>query len=267
MVRRPPLPPDAIVWEPAERWVRATKGGTTVVDSRRPLLVWEPDRPVPLYAFPEADVRVDLLRLAPRPPAGRHPGASACYDLVVDGEVTPHAAWSFPGEDLAGHVLFEWFGRAVLDHWYEEETEIFVHPRDPYKRVDVLPSSRHVRVEIDGTTVADTHRPVLLFETELPVRYYVPREEVRLDLLTPTDHTTRCPYKGVATDYWSWKGAGQVPPNVAWSYPDPLPAVREISGLVAFYNEFVDLLVDGERLERPVTYFSKLYGPGATGRH
>ena len=131
-----------------------------------------------------------------------------------------------------------------------------VHPRDPHKRVDVLPSSRHVQVEIDGTVVADTRAPVLLFETHLPIRYYIPREDVRLDLFTPTDHRTRCPYKGLATEYWSWTGA-DVPPNIAWSYPDPLRAVHAIKDRVAFYNEAVDITVDGERLERPVTEFIK----------
>ncbi|MFG3497802.1 DUF427 domain-containing protein [Streptomyces sp. NPDC047928] len=259
VARRPAPPADAVLWEPGERWVRATKAGTTVVDSRRARLVWEPGRPVPLYAFPEDDVRTDLLRPAARPPAaGRHPGATASYDLVVGGEVIPDAAWSLPGADLAGYLVFAWFGRDVLDHWYEEETEVFVHPRDPHKRVDALPSSRHVRVEIEGTTVADTRAPVLLFETGLPVRYYIPREDVRFALLTPTAQSTRCPYKGVASEYWSWTGTGQVPPNVAWSYPDPLPAVRDITGRVAFFNEFVDLTVDGARLERPVTDFSAL---------
>ncbi|WP_149179767.1 DUF427 domain-containing protein [Streptomyces sp. TRM49041] len=258
VVRHPSPPGDGVTWEPSERWVRATKGETTVVDSRRPVLVWEPGRPVPLYAFPEDDVRMDLLRPAGRPPSGRHPGATAYHDLVVDDEVTANAAWSPPGDDLAGHIVFEWFGRSALDHWYEEDTEIFVHPRDPHKRVDALPSSRHVRVEIDGTTVAETRGPVLLFETGLPVRYYFPREDIRFGLLRPTGHNSRCPYKGVATEYWSWTGGGRIPPNVAWSYPDPLPAVREIAGRVAFYNEFVDLIVDGERLERPVTYFSRL---------
>ncbi|MER7112694.1 DUF427 domain-containing protein [Streptomyces sp. NPDC000229] len=256
VARRPPPPTDRITWEPSDRWVRATKANTTVVDSRRSRLVWEPGRPVPLYAFPEADVHVELLRPATRPPTGRHPGAAAYYDLTVGGDTARNAAWSFPEGDLAGYVAFEWFVRSALDHWYEEETEVFVHPRDPYQRVDALPSSRHVRVEIDKTTVADTRTPVLLFETNLPVRYYIPPEDVRFDLLIATGHSSRCPYKGVASQYWSWKRGGPTPPNVAWSYPDPLPAVRDITGKVAFYNEFVDTIVDGEPLERPVTYFS-----------
>ncbi|MFE3657395.1 DUF427 domain-containing protein [Streptomyces sp. NPDC059165] len=256
IVRRPPDPDDAVIWEPSERWVRGVKEGVTVVDSRRPLLVWEPGRPVPLYAFPTGDVRMDLLRRTVRPASGRHAGSTVFYDLEAGESVVPAAAWTYPGEELGGHVSFEWFGRNALDHWYEEEEEVFVHPRDPHKRVDALPSTRHVRVEIDGTVVADTHSPVLLFETDLPVRYYVPRVDVRLDLLTPVRMHTRCPYKGVAGEYWSWPGGG-TRRDIAWSYPDPLPAVGVIKDRVAFYNESVDITVDGERQQRPVTFFSK----------
>lgn len=255
VVRRSPNAGGTVIWEPAERWVRGTKGDVTVVDSHRPLLVWEPGRPVPLYAFPEQDVRTDLLRPTAKPPVGRHPGASRFYDLELAGETVEAAAWTYRGRDLAGHLSFEWFGRDVLDHWYEEDEEIFVHPRDPYKRVDALPSSRHVRVEIDGTVVAETRAPVLLFETGLPVRYYFPREDVRFDLLTPSSLHTRCPYKGVATEYWSWAAGG--PADIAWSYPEPLAAVQAVKGRVAFYDEQVDVVVDGEHQERPVTFFTR----------
>lgn len=250
--------PEGLVWEPSERWVRGRKGDVTVVDSRHPILVWEPGVPVPLYAFPREEVREDLLRPAKNPRAGTHTGSQIFYDLEADGELMENAAWTFPADDLAAHIAFEWFRRVGRgpDHWYEEEEEIFIHPRDPHKRVDAIPSSRHVQVDIGGTTVADTHRPVLLFETGLPTRYYLPREEVRLDLFEPTDHSTGCPYKGTA-EYWSWSGEAEVPPNVVWSYPDPLPAVGAVQGLLAFYNEAVDITVDGERLERPATPFSK----------
>ncbi|MDQ0585543.1 DUF427 domain-containing protein [Streptomyces rishiriensis] len=249
--------PEGLLWEPSPRWVRGRKGGCTVVDSRHPVLVWEPGVPVPLYAFPREDVRTDLLRPAKNPPADAHTGSQVFYDLEADGELLENAAWTFPAEDLAAYIAFEWFRRtgSGLDHWYEEEEEIFVHPRDPHKRVDALPSSRHVRVEIDGTVVADTRRPVLLFETGLPTRYYLPREDVRLDLFTPTGHRTRCPYKGTAV-YWSWTGEADVPSDVVWSYPAPLPAVAVIGELLAFYGEAVDITVDGERLERPVTPFT-----------
>ncbi|MFC1432050.1 DUF427 domain-containing protein [Streptacidiphilus sp. N1-3] len=253
------MPEGTITWEPSARRVRGTKGDTTVVDSRRPILVWEPGQAVPLYAFPREDVRTDLLRPAAAPETGRHSGSEVFYDLVLeDGETVADAAWTFPGEELAGYIAFEWFQRVGrgLDHWFEEEEEIFIHPRDPYKRVDALLSSRHVQVEIGGVVVADTRTPVLLFETRLPTRYYIPRKDVRLDLFTPTELRTGCPYKGTA-EYWSLADQGaEVPPNIAWSYPDPIPAAQAVRGHIAFYNEAVDIIVDGERLERPVTNFS-----------
>ncbi|MFJ6551459.1 DUF427 domain-containing protein [Streptomyces luteogriseus] len=251
--------PEGLLWEPSERWVRGRKGDVTVVDSRHPVLVWEPHLPVPQYAFPRTDVRTDLLRPAKSPPTGTHTGSRVFYDLDAEGEVRENAAWTFPADDLAGHISFEWFLRTDtgLDHWYEEDEEIFIHPRDPHKRVDALPSSRHVRIEIDGQAVADSHEPVLLFETSLPTRYYLPREDVRLDLFDPTGHHTGCPYKGTAS-YWSWRGGADVPPNLVWTYPEPLPAVAVIRGRVAFFNEVVDITVDGERLERPDTPFSRM---------
>lgn len=254
--------PEGLLWEPGERWVRGRKGDVTVVDSRHPVLVWEPGVPVPLYAFPHSDVRQDLLRPAANPPIGAHTGSRIFYDLDLDGELLENAAWTFPAADLAGYIAFEWFRRSGrgLDHWYEEEEEIFIHPRDPHKRVDAIRSSRHVQVSVGGTVVADTRRPVLLFETGLPTRYYVPREDVRLDLLEPTDHHTGCPYKGTAA-YWSLRAEAEVPPNLVWSYPDPLPAVAPVKDLLAFYNEEVDITVDGEPLERPVTHFSRTPGP------
>ncbi|MEU1199371.1 DUF427 domain-containing protein [Streptomyces sp. NPDC005813] len=250
--------PEGLLWEPSERWVRGRTGDVTVVDSRHPVLVWEPGVPVPLYAFPRAEVREDLLRPARNPRTGTHTGSRIFYDLQTDGALLENAAWTFPADDLAGHIAFEWSRRTGrgLDHWYEEDEEIFIHPRDPHKRVDALPSSRHVQVEIDGTLVADTRRPVLLFETGLPTRYYIPREDVRLELLTPTDHSSGCPYKGTA-EYWSWRGAADVPPDVVWSYPEPLPAVGAVRGLLAFYNEVVDIVVDGERIARPSTPFTR----------
>lgn len=249
--------PEGLRWVPSERWVRGRTGGTTVVDSRRPVLVWEPGVPVPLYAFPREDVREDLLRPAKNPRTGTHTGSQVFYDVEVDGELLENAAWTFPTADLGGHIAFEWSSRVGrgLERWYEEEEEIFIHPRDPYKRVDALTSGRHVQVEIDGILVADTHRPVLLFETGLPTRFYIPREDVRLDLFQPSDLTTGCPYKGTA-GYWSWQRDGEEPANLVWSYPEPLPAVAAVRDLLAFYNEAVDITVDGERLERPVTPFT-----------
>ncbi|GAA0371657.1 DUF427 domain-containing protein [Microbispora corallina] len=249
---------DTLNWEPSERWVRGVRGDTTIVDSPHPVLVWEPGHPVPRYAFPTSEVRTDLLRPSANPPVGAHAGATVFYDLLVGDEVVENAAWSYPIAQLSEYIAFEWFNHPgrVLDHWYEEDEEIFVHPRDPYKRIDPIPSSRHVRVEVDGQVVADTRRPVLLFETGLPIRYYIPPDDVNFDLLESTDEHTRCPYKGIAS-YWSAKEAGTAPPNVAWAYPEPIPAAAQIKDHVAFYNEAVDIIVDGVKLERPTTLFSE----------
>ncbi|MFI9387008.1 DUF427 domain-containing protein [Kutzneria sp. NPDC052558] len=252
--RRHPVPDDELTYEPSARRVRGVVGDTTVVDSRRPLLVWEPGRPVPLYAFPRGDVRTDLL--AAGPAVGR-PGAGTGYNLALAGRQLPAIAWDYEVPELADHIAFDWFGRVEpgVEHWYEEDEEVFVHPRDPYKRVDALPSSRHVQVSVDGTVVADTRRPVLVFETRLPVRYYIPPEDVDFHRLTRSVLRTRCPYKGEAR-YWSVSG-DQSHDNIVWTYQDPIPSVEPIRDHLAFYNEVVDITVDGELLERPVTVFSE----------
>lgn len=256
--RRHPVPDGELTYEPSERWVRATIGETTVVDSHHPVLVWESGRAVPRYAFPRSEIRADLLRPSSSGPS--HPDAEVAYDLEIDGRRLTDIAWSYGAGPLEGHVAFDWFGRDEpgIEHWYEEEEEILVHPRDPYKRVDPLPSSRHVQVSIGGVPVADSHRPVLLFETRLPIRYYLPAEDVDFTHLRESELTTRCPYKGQAR-YWSFTGDAPVTENLAWSYPDPIPAAGVVKDLIAFYNEVVDITVDGEPLARPETEFTRRF--------
>ena len=246
-----------LTYEPTERWVRGKIGDVTVVDSRRALLVWGPDTPVPTYAFPADDVRTDLLTPAQAPVDGRRAGASEWYDLELDGTRYEQLAWRYGEGPLDGLLALDWFGRKRpgIEHWYEEEEEVFVHPRDPHKRVDPLPSSRHIEVYVDGRKLADTTRPVLLFETHLPIRYYIPPEDVDFDQLERTDLRTRCPYKGIAS-YWSVRDYDRGK-NIVWSYEDPIPAADAIRGHIAFYNEVVDIRVDGEPLERPVTHFNQ----------
>lgn len=178
-----------------------------------------------------------------------------------------HAAWSYPSPPphrlpLRGYVAFEW---SKMDAWFEEDDEVYVHARDPYKRVDVLHSSRHVRVVVAGALVAETRRPSLVFETGLPTRYYVPKADVRMDLLVPTETETRCPYKGVAT-YYSVRVGMAVVPDVAWYYRHPIPECSKIENLVCFYNERVDALyVDGELQPRPQTRWSASEALGEVG--
>ena len=247
--RRRPPPSDGYLYEPSERRVRGTWAGHTVVDTIRALLVWPPGHPVPFYLFPRDDVRTDLL--APAPAPGDRNDVARWFDLTDDENRAPAAAFVLDVAGLEEYIGFEWFGRrgAGIENWYEEDTEIFVHPRDPHHRVDALPSSRHVQVSIAGTVVAETRNPVLLFETHLPVRYYIPPADVDFSVLEETELHTSCPYKGTAR-YWSFTGTPRAE-NVAWSYPDPLPAVAPIAGHVAFYNEAVDLVVDGVPVARP----------------
>ena len=157
-----------------------------------------------------------------------------------------------PIEELRDLIRFDW---DAMDAWFEEDEQVFTHPRDPYTRVDILPSSRHVRVEVDGVTVAESTSPRLLFETGLPARYYLPKTHVPLDLLIPTETVSHCPYKGQA-EWWSVRLGEHVHDDLAWSYPTPLPESQKIAGLIAFYNEQVDVFLDGELLERPQTHFS-----------
>jgi uncharacterized protein (DUF427 family) len=236
--------------ELSPRRVRTYFGGELIGDSERILLVYESKRP-PVYWFPTADVRMNLLRRKPAP-AGSS-SDTVWWMLEAGGRVADDAAWSYeparPGlEPLDGHIAFKW---GQMDSWFEEDEEVFVHPRDPYSRVDVVHSSRHVRVEIEGQVIAETERPLLLFETGLPTRYYIPKQDVRMDLLEATDSHTRCPYKGIAS-YWSVKLDGQTLEDIAWSYPAPIPEIPKIENLLSFYNERVDLYVDGTLQPRPV---------------
>lgn len=240
--------------EPGHKWVRVYFGGEKVADSRRPLYVWE--KPYyPAYYFPVEDVNTDLLVETGETKRSPSRGDAVVYTVKAGGAEAVAAAYAYPDSpipELRDHVAFVW---RKMDHWFEEDEEVYVHPRDPYTRVDTLRSSRHVRVEVDGVTVADSDSPTLLFETGLPVRYYLPKTDVRLDLLRPSDTHTECPYKGVAS-YWSVEVDGTLHEDIVWGYDFPLPESLPIAGLVCFYNEKVDIFVDGELQERPKTIFS-----------
>jgi uncharacterized protein (DUF427 family) len=146
--------------------------------------------------------------------------------------------------------------RRSLDQWFEEEEEVFVHPRNPYTRVDALRSRRRVRIEIEGVVLADSPAPVLVFETGLPTRYYVDRGDVNFEHLVASDTRTECPYKGRTTAYWSVGAGGRTHADVAWSYAFPTRQVLPIAGLVAFLNEKLDVFIDGVEEKRPVTHMS-----------
>jgi uncharacterized protein (DUF427 family) len=157
-----------------------------------------------------------------------------------------------PIAGLSSTVRFDW---AAMDAWFEEDEQVFVHPRSPYVRVDALRSNRPVRVELEGVVLADARSSVMVFETGLPTRYYLSRTEVDFGHLIPTGTVTSCPYKGMTTGYWSVRAGGTVHKDLAWAYDFPTRQLLPIAGLIAFYNERVDLVLDGQRLERPKTHF------------
>lgn len=240
--------------EPGQKRIRVTLAGRTVAESDNTLLVWE--KPYyPTYYFPSADVDTSLL--APSGETHRSPsrGESELHNIKVAGTERTHAvAWyrESPIDELVDRIRFDW---GSMDSWYEEEEEVYVHARDPYSRIDILPSSRHIRVEIDGVTVAETRQPRLLFETGLPVRYYMPKGDVNMELLTPSELVTSCPYKGDA-GYYNVTVAGTTHPNIVWWYPFPVEESSRIAGYVSFYNEKVDIYVDGKLETRPQTVFA-----------
>jgi uncharacterized protein (DUF427 family) len=209
--------------EDSPRWMRARFGGEIVADSRRTKLLHESGG-LPFLLFPEDDVRLDLV---------------------------PERAlrrWDDEPE-LAGLVHLDW---DAMDEWLEEDEVAFGHPRDPYHRIDVRATSRHVRVSLSGRTLAESDRTLAMFETSLPTRWYFPQEDVRMDLLERSGAVTTCAYKGHA-QHLSLAGE----PNIAWTYDQAEPEVQAIAGRVCFYDEWVDVEIDGERQERPTTRFKR----------
>jgi uncharacterized protein (DUF427 family) len=212
--------------EPVPRRVRGFLGAELVFDTTSARYVWEVPY-YPQYYIPLSDVRADVLR--------DHPAAKV-----------------FDEGAFAGLVRFRW---DTLD-WFEEDEPIYGHPRNPYARVDALRSHRHITVALGGVELADTHCPVLVFETGLPTRYYIDRTDVAFEHLEPSATQTLCPYKGVTSGYWSVRVGDSLTADLAWTYETPLPAVAPIANMVAFYNEKVDITVDGVQLDRPNTHFS-----------
>lgn len=260
-------------FEPTPMRVRGLLRGRTAVDTTRALLVWEPRRVVPQYAVPVADVLAELVPaaadagprhgpaqeqlgertvLTPATGFGVHSTDGEPMTLRMEEDERPGAAFRPADPDLEGYVVLDF---AALD-WHEEDSPVLGHPRDPFHRIDVRRSSRQVRIELDGTVLAESWRPSLLVETSLPVmRYYLPPEDVRRELLRPSTTETACAYKGVAT-YWSVGLPDRTVPDLVWSYPKPLPGAEQVAGLMCFFAERVDVVVDGVLTERPQTPWS-----------
>jgi uncharacterized protein (DUF427 family) len=233
--------------EPGAKRVRAYLRGHLVADTVHPLLVWEVPY-YPTYYIPAADVRAELV---PTGDVSHSPsrGDAEHVTVRVEGAEAHDAAVRYPDspiEALRDHVHFDW---AAMDAWFEEDEQVFTHVRSPYARIDILPTSRHVRVTLGDTVMADSTHAHALFETGLPPRWYVPRVDVRMDLLVPSDTVTHCPYKGQAEHLSAHVGDADVK-DVGWTYPSPLPESARIAGLVAFYDDRVEVTVDGERQGR-----------------
>lgn len=242
------------VWtfEPTGRWIRAALNGEIIADSKRAMLMIESRGELDYY-FPVEDVRLDLLEESEYTETSGYRGTRKFWHVIVNGHVAENAAWTYESKDkrpdFTGYLAFNW---KKMDHWYEEEEEVFYHPRNPYHRIDTIPSSRHVEVFVDGVKVADTTRPYLLFETSLPTRYYIPRDDVRMEYLVPTGTQTICPYKGFAS-YYNVTVNGNTYADAVWTYPDPIPEAPKLKDALAFWPEKdkrIQIFVDGE-LEDP----------------
>jgi len=239
--------------ETGAKRVRVYLGGRLVADTVRPLLVWEAPY-YPTYYLPRGDVRAELV---PTGQQRRSPsrGTGLVHDVRVGVVVAAGAALLHPDSpipELRDTVRLAW---DAMDEWLEEDEPVYTHPRDPYTRVDILASSRHVRIEVEGVTVAESRAARIVHETHLPPRWYLPLADVRMDLLRASDTVTHCPYKGTAGYFTVELDSGRSFEDLAWIYRYPLPESQKIAGLVAFYDERVDVHLDGVRQERPRSRF------------
>jgi uncharacterized protein (DUF427 family) len=239
---------------PVPRRIRAYLGGELIVDTMGARYVWEWPH-YPQFYLPAADVRTGFVS-AERGSESTSRGAVTVHDLTVGDHVRPGAVRRLRESSVGGLSDTVRLEFAALDSWFEENEQIFVHPRDPYTRVDALRGSQPVRVEFHGLVLADSAAPVLVFETGLPTRYYLDRTDVDFTHLVATDTETQCPYKGRTSGYWSVDVGGRLHPDLAWTYDFPTRQVQPIAGLIAFYNEKVDLFVGGVEIPRPATHFS-----------
>jgi uncharacterized protein (DUF427 family) len=243
--------------DPIPHRIRGYLGGLPVVDSTRVQMLHETGH-LPVWYFPDEDLRADALDPSELTTHCPRKGEATYRSLRVGRRFVPDAVWAYreplpAASFLAGLAAFYW---DALDEWFCEDEQLFGHPRDPYSRIDVFRSTRHVRVSVDGEALADSRRAKVLYETGLPPRWYIPPEDVRTDLLVPSAKKTRCAYKGSAS-YFSVRLGERLLEDVVWTYPDPQHDGEAIRNLLCFFNERVDLEVDGRAQERPSTQWSR----------
>jgi uncharacterized protein (DUF427 family) len=247
----PPKPGSALYLEPTPKRIRAVVARETVADSRRAMLLHESGHQ-PIYYFPREDVRTDLFEPSDKHTHCPKKGEASYYTIHLGDHVIKNAAWYYPqpidgAPPIKDLIAFYW---DRIDQWLEEDDEVFGHARDPYHRIDIRRSARHIRVLLDGELLAETDRSLALFESNLPTRWYMPREDVVAEL-EPSRKTTTCPYKGHASYYSVRLHEGELAEELVWYYPDPLLEASPIAGLVCFFNERVDVELDGELQEQP----------------
>lgn len=233
-----------MLWDPVPQRVRAILAKETVVDSRSALLLHESGH-LPVYYIPESDVRVDLLEPSDRVTRCPHKGEARYWTVRIGEGRAPDALWAYPdpvpsASFLTGHMAPVW---AAFDEWFVEDEQAFGHPRDPYCRIDVYKTTRHVRVLLNGQALADSRRAKILFETALPPRYYLPADDVRTELLIPSSTKTRCAYKGSAS-YWHVRAGDEIAEDLVWTYPDPQHDAQPVRDLLCFSNERVELQIE-----------------------
>jgi uncharacterized protein (DUF427 family) len=238
--------------EPSPKRVRIEFAGAVIADTLSPLLLLESTY-LPVYYFPFTDIRTEFLVESAHRTVCPYKGDARYWHVQVGGRRAENALWAYlnPVESaaaLGGHGAFYW---DKMERWLEEDEEVIRHPRDPYHRVDVVRSSRRVEVVLGGQVLARSNASLFLFETGMPVRYYIPKSDLRMDLLRPSATRTQCPYKGTAS-YWSAALDGKTWTDVAWSYEDPLPECPRIKSFISFYAEKLDsLTVAARRADGP----------------
>lgn len=243
---------------PTQKKVRVEFNGVVIAESSQTLLMRESNYELNYY-FPVEAVNQDYLVDEGHTEESGYRGLARFWSVKVGNQRAENAAWEHPNEpsnakrpDLRGYISFKFH---AMDKWYEEAEEIIIHPRDPFHRVDIVQSNRHVRVEVGDVTVAETTNAMFLFETGLPARYYIPQDDINMEYLIPIDKQTGCPYKGWAS-YWSINIDGTDYGDLVWGYQNPLDESRKVKGLLSFYNEKLDIYLDGQLEERPRTIFA-----------
>lgn len=243
---------------PSPRRVRVMFGGEVIAQSEATILVRN-ERTIPVYYFPPSDVAAGMLKLSDQVKAVEGKGDTTFWDVAAGDKVAKNAAWSFASptpeaEVIKDYVAFDW---PQMEKWFEEDEQVFVHARDPYHRVDVVDSRRSVRVVVGGEDLATSTSTRVLFETGLPVRYYIPREDVRMAVMEPSATVSQCPYKGTA-EYFSARIGGAVFKDIVWTYPNPIAECPRIANYLCFFNEHVDdIFVDGKAIEKVASPWSK----------